>query len=96
MMMKIHWIKVSTSNIFEMQGLLLVNALQLPINSTEVKINTIAKGSLEFSWDTMFSAVRPSRVVIELLEQREVNEDYKCNPLIFKNVTCPRCTYALM
>lgn len=51
---------------------------------TDLKMNTMACGSLIFSWDSMYPALRPSNVVIGLLKQRAINGDYKSNPFDFQ------------
>lgn len=61
------------------------DSIRYAMTRTEVKMNTIAKGSLEFTWDTMFQALRHSCVVLGLLEQRAINTDYKNNPFGFQN-----------
>lgn len=98
--LKMCWLKLCESNVFEVDvrikmyrsnsSLIVMSAensldYRYSLNHMKVKINTMAKGSLELSWDTMCPALRPSWVVIGLLEQRAVKGDYKTNPLDFQN-----------
>ncbi|MES9883689.1 MAG: hypothetical protein ABW185_22790 [Sedimenticola sp.] len=71
-----------------------VNA-KYPYTRTECRLQSVAKGSTSFYWDSVLQGVTPVKIAIAFVETSAVSGNYKKNPFNFQNCDINEiCIYA--
>ena len=66
------------------EALLKTNA-KYPFTKSEIKVMSIPKGQISFTWDNIFQGSKPNKIIIGLVEANAVAGNYALNPFNFKN-----------
>jgi hypothetical protein len=66
-----------------------------PFTRTEVRLISIAAGSLSFNYNNLFNGLRPIRVVIGFVDSEAVAGSYALNPFNFQHFSLSQITLKL-
>lgn len=61
-----------------------------PYTKTEIKMMSIPKGQISFTWDNIFQGNRPNKLIIGLVNANAVAGNYTLNPFNFKHYNLTR------
>ncbi|XP_041361916.1 uncharacterized protein F54H12.2-like [Gigantopelta aegis] len=59
-------------------------AAKYPFTQSDIKVASIPKGQLSFTWDQLFQNKCPNKVIVALVSAEAMNGDYKKNPYNFE------------